>query len=390
MGWIFRQSFQVIPGLRINLSKSGLSASIGGSPLTLNVGPRGVTGTASIPGTGISYRHHFETPADGRSSEPSSLSLFPSDPGFTSPSNFVPTNTAPIEVIHSASTELLTSATFKDLKKLIQTAFEEHEDISRQLDTARDDKITAVGRLESWENGFLLKRLFKKAFAKRKEAAETETAKVNELEEQLRLTTIAANIEVEKEQADLYYRLRDEFDALRESAAIWDVKTRQATDKFHERTTANSRIDRERVRFALDSCDLIQWDERVPHLKNAKGGDFYLYPGFILYRAAREAFSVIEYHDVKGQAIPISFQEEDGVPSDSKVIGHTWAKANKDGSRDKRFVNNYQIPIVQYGSVTLKSQNGLWEEFHFSNPDRMARFLAALNAFTSSFDAIAG
>jgi hypothetical protein len=140
----------------------------------------------------------------------------------------------------------------------------------------------------------------------------------------------------------------------------------------------------------MDSCDLIQWDERVPHLKNAKGGDFYLYPGFILYRAAREAFSVIEYHDVKGQAIALSFQEEEQVPSDSKVIGHTWAKANKDGSRDKRFADNHQIPIAQYGSVTLKSQNGLWEEFHFSNPDRMVRFLAALNAFTSSFDPIAG
>lgn len=147
MGWIFRQSFQVIPGLRLNLSKSGLSASIGGSPFTWNVGSRGVTGTASIPGSGISYRHHFEMPANDRPSEPSSPSLFPSNPVLPSPSNFFPTNTAPVEVIHSASTELLTSATLKDLKKLIQTAFEEHEDISCQLDTARDDKITAVGKL---------------------------------------------------------------------------------------------------------------------------------------------------------------------------------------------------------------------------------------------------
>jgi hypothetical protein len=29
----------------------------------------------------------------------------------------------------------------------------------------------------------------------------------------------------------------------------------------------------------------------VPHLRNSKGGDLYLYPGFILFRAAREAFS---------------------------------------------------------------------------------------------------
>src|SRR4051812_20177231 len=59
MGWRFRKSFTVVPGLRLNLSKSGLSASIGGAPFTLNVGPRGLMGTASIPGSGISYRQHL-------------------------------------------------------------------------------------------------------------------------------------------------------------------------------------------------------------------------------------------------------------------------------------------------------------------------------------------
>ena len=58
------------------------------------------------------------------------------------------------------------------------------------------------------------------------------------------------------------------------------------------------RIDRELVQFGLGGCDLIQWNQKVPHLRNAKGGDPYLYPGFILYRAAREAFSLIEYHDI--------------------------------------------------------------------------------------------
>lgn len=56
MGWRFRRSFKVIPGVRLNLSKSGLSCSIGGAPFTANIGPRGVYGTVSLPGSGISYR----------------------------------------------------------------------------------------------------------------------------------------------------------------------------------------------------------------------------------------------------------------------------------------------------------------------------------------------
>ncbi len=384
MGWRFRQSFTIIPGLRLNLSKNGLSASIGEAPFTLNVGPHGVMGTASIPGTGLSYREHFgidnQTPSDNGS---------PAYPPLNHRPTRVFTNSAPIEDIHSASTELLTSATLKEVKQFIQTAHQQHEEIARELDDARTTKVAADGRFISWDRGFLFKRLFKKAFAKRREILATETARVAELEEQLRLSTIVTHIEVDKEQSDLYYRLRDEFAALCECAAIWDIKTRQATDMFHERTTARTKLSRESVRFTLGSCDLFEWDQKVPSLKNAKGGDLYLYPGFILYRAAREAFSLIEYQDVKGLATDVRFIEDERVPSDSKLVGQAWAKSNKDGSRDRRFSDNHQIPIVEYGSLSLKSDNGLWEEFQFSNLQKMVNFLNALNKFSDSFNRIA-
>jgi len=282
----------------------------------------------------------------------------------------------------------LTSETLKQLKQFIQTAHQQQQEVSRDLDAARTAKAAYEAKYKSWERGFLFKKLFKKAFATRKENYETETAKVAELEEQLKLSTISTQIEIEGEQAELYYRLRDQFATLSDCAAIWDVKTHQATDKFHERTVADSRIGRERVRFMLGSCDLIEWDQKVPRLQNAKGGDLFLYPGFILYRAAKEAFSLIEYHDIHGDAKDLRFHEEETVPADSLVIGSTWAKANKDGSRDRRFANNHQIPIVQYGTVTLRSSNGLWEEFEFSNPQRLMNFLSSLNAFTASFPAV--
>jgi hypothetical protein len=132
-------------------------------------------------------------------------------------------------------------------------------------------------------------------------------------------------------------------------------------------------------------CDLITWDTKIPRFQNANGGDIYLYPGFILYRAAKAAFSVIDYHDVKITLSGVGFQEEETVPSDATVIGQTWKKSNKDGSRDKRFTNNYQIPLVRYGGLALKSGTGLWEEFLLSNADRLERFVDSFEAFVASF-----
>src|SRR6185437_16197775 len=106
---------------------------------------------------------------------------------------------APIEEVRSASTELLTSESLKQLKELMLMTFQEREDITRHLNLALPEKERAVKRYTSWERGFLFRRLFKRSFAKRKAECETATAKVAEFEEQLRLTTVATHVEIEKE-----------------------------------------------------------------------------------------------------------------------------------------------------------------------------------------------
>lgn len=379
MSWRFRQSFKIIPGLKLNLSRSGLSASIGGAPFTVNVGPRGVYGTASIPGTGIQFRQRLSD--DSRHGE--RRDEFADLPPVIPPQ--IDSGLSTLKEIRSASTERLTSDSLKELKSLIQTAYEEHEEINTQLFTARMESARVTKRFRSWDNGFLLKKLFKSSFEVRRAEAEIATARASELEEQLRLTTIATQVELAEEQADPFYRLRDDFTALSECAAIWDVKAEGATDKARLRTIAGKTITREKIRLSLGSCDLIQWEEKVPHFTNANGGDIFLFPGFILYRASKTAFSVIDFHDVNVTAVGVKFVEDEGVPNDSKVVGQTWAKTNKDGSRDRRFADNHEIPIAAYGELTLKSNTGLWEKFHFSNPERLEHFAKSWTLFVASF-----
>lgn len=55
MGFRFRKRIKIIPALWVNLSKSGMSTSIGGKGLTVNLKGDKTKTTASIPGTGLSY-----------------------------------------------------------------------------------------------------------------------------------------------------------------------------------------------------------------------------------------------------------------------------------------------------------------------------------------------
>ncbi len=51
----FRKRLKIIPGVWLNLSKSGVSTSVGIKGLTVNMKDGKARTTASIPGTGLSY-----------------------------------------------------------------------------------------------------------------------------------------------------------------------------------------------------------------------------------------------------------------------------------------------------------------------------------------------
>ena len=50
----FHKSRGILPGIRVNLSKSGPSLSLGPTGLKLNIGPRGIRKTVGLPGSGLS------------------------------------------------------------------------------------------------------------------------------------------------------------------------------------------------------------------------------------------------------------------------------------------------------------------------------------------------
>lgn len=55
MGFRFRKSVKIAPGVRINLGTRGSSLSVGRRGATVNFGKKGTKVTVGIPGSGISY-----------------------------------------------------------------------------------------------------------------------------------------------------------------------------------------------------------------------------------------------------------------------------------------------------------------------------------------------
>lgn len=80
MGFRLRQTLRIFPGLRLNLSKSGVSASVGVQGATLNVGRKGIRGTVGVPGSGMSYSKMLFRPGRGTGAPVSPKTELPSSP----------------------------------------------------------------------------------------------------------------------------------------------------------------------------------------------------------------------------------------------------------------------------------------------------------------------
>lgn len=56
MGFNFRKSFKIAPGVKVNVTKNGISSlSVGKNGARVNIGKKSVKTTVGIPGSGLSY-----------------------------------------------------------------------------------------------------------------------------------------------------------------------------------------------------------------------------------------------------------------------------------------------------------------------------------------------
>jgi hypothetical protein len=285
--------------------------------------------------------------------------------------------------IRSANTATLTSVGLESVRDIISKAEAERARLIPELHQARANAEQLTARLDRWANGWLFRRVFKASHAKLQQRTGDANARRDELQEQERLSRMATDFDLPPDLKDFFGRLIDATAALGAVQRFWDTVSARSIDRIRERTVATRSIERVSVKAGLGGCELVDTPWKVPQLANSNGGELLIYPAFILYRVSNNAFALVDIRETKIDYASVSFQEEESIPGDSRVIGHTWAKANKDGSPDRRFANNYQIPIAEYGRLRITSGTGLNEEYMASNATIAAQFAKAWKEFAA-------
>lgn len=159
------------------------------------------------------------------------------------------------------------------------------------------------------------------------------------------------------------------------SAIVWDLTSRQDTDKYRQRTVADESVDRKPITVREHkTLEFIKADVDNLYFPNVNGADLYVYPTFIVLFKNYKEFGIHDLQQVDVTVTAQSFHEDGKVPADATVVGQTYKYTNKNGTPDKRYQNNYAIPVAKYGNLSFRSEAGINDRYMFSNFDKFVDF----------------
>jgi len=371
----FRRSVRLFPGVRLNFSRSGISTTVGVRGASMTLGPRGTYANVGLPGSGLSYRTKV-SPSRMRATPPSQRPT-PGSGQFAPEPYVAPELPDGAVEIKSAAVSDLTSPGLDELKRLINEAAEKRRELSAKVEIEQSQLDRAKRKLR-FAQSFVI-RLFTRGSVPRLIEA------VDDARELLEDTTaerdgcyIEVDFGFDEATHATYAALVDAFGHLCGCQRIWSMTAFQSVDRVKARTVATAAFSRVPVRFDFATPEIVKLSQRAMRFNNSSGAHLYLYPGFLMMRDTGSDFALIEYRELNAELAEIRFVEEDTVPSDAEIAGYTWKKANKDGSRDLRFNDNFQIPMARYADLELKTPTGLHEQFQFSDCGKGRAFFKAL------------
>ncbi len=361
----FSKRIKVFPGFSLNVSKSGISSTIGIKGTSINFSKRGTYFNSSIPGTGISFREKI---GNGK------LTF--------SNNNHDEVIDVPLEeeqqILPETNTDHLTSTNLKELQETLLEVYNDRIELSKEIQQVRKE-------LKRAKNNYAIARIFLIGFIFKffKDQVGQKSDYLVDIEKQLQNAFVNIDIHFDKDFKDTYQSLVTSYQLLLTCEKIWDITASFEQDTRVTRSAASTVVERVPVSFKFDSIGIIQSSYEAFHFENKNGGDLYIYPAFIISTTNNNQFSLIDIKDVKLTFEVQRFIEREPIPSDSQIVGKTWYKVNKNGSPDKRFTGNFEIPIVQYGEIRLTSSTGLDETYSFSSPEKAKSFTESFSKYES-------
>ncbi|MGZ3813591.1 MAG: DUF4236 domain-containing protein [Mucilaginibacter sp.] len=193
--------------------------------------------------------------------------------------------------------------------------------------------------------------------------------------------------EMDEQLQQVYQQFANHFANFSHSSRIWQHLNAYQTNDYKRNGGAGKLVKRTSIRsISANQPPLPHFitNVAIPCIK-LNNLDFYFLPERLLIKRGN-TFAAVFYKKLQISSFTTRFIEDESVPSDAKVVDHTWRYVNKHGGPDRRFNNNRQLPICAYSEYNLTSDTGIYEVLMTSKQgamDAFAGFLAQIGDLQS-------
>lgn len=355
MAWSYNRQIKIIPGASVLFSKNGISTSIG------------VKDVNSANNRPVPDHVPQQNLQPALTAKPGSNKTFGN--------------------IFSADPQQITSQNMQGVKETILSAHEQR--LTLATDLAEVEKSLAKSKKQLTISYILLYGIIIPSVSRKiKEDISRQQEATGQIQEQMANSAVQLDFIFEDDLLSGYTDVAASFKNLCTCNKIWDLTSAYHQNRVVTRSAASVSVQRTQVHFDSREIPDIKANCNPLYFQNGNGADIYFYPNFMIVYSSKQNFAIIELSELKFIFKPTRFIEEEAVPADSKIIDRTWAKVNKNGTPDKRFSNNYQIPIVRYGNIGLQTAAGLNEEYEFSNYEFAEAFANAFLKYQNTIKAL--
>lgn len=192
---------------------------------------------------------------------------------------------------------------------------------------------------------------------------------------------ITMEYEFDEEAKNSYNNLCEIWMSLNENNKFWQTISES---HLNEKLSggASRGVDRISSEAITKTPYFIKTDVKPFGLKLRKQKLFFLPDKLLIISGS--TVGALNYSDIHMDLGTTNFVETDPVPEDTHILGYTWLKVNKNGSPDRRFKENRQVPVCEYGAVQIKTENSLQVELMCSNSETIKKMESfALKVFNS-------
>lgn len=179
--------------------------------------------------------------------------------------------------------------------------------------------------------------------------------------------------ELDDTQRQKFSIVQQAFAHLSKAERIWRIDADAATSDWKRNAGASSLVRRTPIAIGNSCPPRVETNVAVPCV-NTGGIRLFFLPDLILLLQDRR-FGGVSYDDFRVQQSSTRFIEDGYVAADATVVGRTWRYVNKGGGPDRRFSNNAQLPILQYGVLVLASSKGLNIHLQTSGLEQSSAFV---------------